>query len=120
MRLNYLISGLLLASLAGCSKSEVEPEKACGTLATVRLCMGLTAICPTEHTTLVLADGTLLRPSGPAWQAYQPHQVNGQVLRIGYTLAQPLPSGEVGNVRATLTCLELQGLRCGTPDPSGN
>ena len=73
----------------------------------------MTMICPTEHTTLELPDGTRLRPSGPVWDAYQPHQMQGQTLRICYTLGAPLPAAEVGNVRATITCLEEAVLRCG-------
>ena len=110
-----------VAGLAGCTaKTDVSPEQPCGTTATVRLCHGLTAICLTEHTTLELADGTRLRPTGPAWQAYLPHQADGQVLSIGYKLGAALPASEVGDARATLTCLEPAVLRCGTPSYGGN
>lgn len=123
MRLHYLFSVGLLAgvALAGCtSKTNVEPEMPCGTYATVRLCYGMTTMCPTEHTTLELADGTRLRPSGPVWEAYLPHQAAGQVLSIGYTPGEALPTDEVGNVRAQLTCLEPAVIRCATPAPGGN
>ncbi|MDO7854764.1 hypothetical protein [Hymenobacter convexus] len=122
MRLHYLFSVGLLAGvgLAGCTtKTDVEPEVPCGTYATVRLCHGMTTMCLTEHTTLELADGTRLRPSGPAWEAYLPHQADGQTLSIGYTPGPALPAGDVGNLEAKLTCLE-EVMRCGTPAPGGN
>lgn len=126
MRLNNLLaiawlSGISSAAgLAGCTaKDDVTPESPCGTIATVRLCHGFTAGCLTEHTTLELADGTRLRPAGPAWEAYLPHQADGQVLSIGYKMGAALPAGEVGNVHATITCLEPVVLRCGTPSYGG-
>ncbi|MCC2546239.1 hypothetical protein LJY25_07265 [Hymenobacter sp. BT175] len=121
MRLNSLLPFATIARLSlvaslglgltSCFEKEcAEPRHgACGTAATVRLCLGKTLACPTEHTTLELADGTRLRPSGPAWDAYLPRQQDGQVLSIGYTLGATLPAGEVGNVRATVTCLEAAG-----------
>ncbi|SHJ37948.1 hypothetical protein SAMN02745146_2972 [Hymenobacter daecheongensis DSM 21074] len=109
-----LLAGL---SLTGCTKKEnVEPNTACGTPATVRLCPGKTLMCPTEHTTLVLADGTRLQPTGPAWDAYQPQQQDGQVLRIGYTKGGTVAAGSLADVAVVLTCLETAD-RCGTKDP---
>ena len=108
-------------ALAGCTtKPDVAPEQPCGTYATVRLCPGLTAMCPTQHTTLELADGTLLQPSGPVWEAYQPHQQPGQTLYIGYTLAGARAAAhERGSVPARLSCLEATW-RCGTPPFPGD
>ena len=122
MRLHCLFSvGLLAgAGLAGCTaKTDVAPDEPCGTYATVRLCPGNTLMCPTEHTTLVLADGTQLRPSGPLWQAYLPNQANGQMLQIGYRREGARPGDEPANVRATITCLEIGVMRCGTGSPTG-
>ena len=104
-----------LAGVASCTNKEnVGPaEGPCDTLATVRLCYGYTAFCLTEHTTLVLGDGTRLRPSGPAWTAYQPHQVDGQVLRIGYQITPRITNDEPGYENATLSCLEENLPRCG-------
>ena len=127
MRLNNLLAIAWLAGassvtgLAGCTaKDDVAPEAHCGTPVIVRLCHGFTAGCRTEHTTLELADGTRLRPAGPAWEAYLPHQTDGQPLSIGYKLGAALPAGEAGNVRATITCLEAVGPQCGTPSYGGN
>jgi hypothetical protein len=73
-------------------------------------------MCPTEHTTLELTDGTRLQPTGPLWQAYQPHQVDGQLLRIGYkTGASPAPAGSLGTVSAQLSCLEAPEAQCTLP-----
>ncbi|WP_223827510.1 hypothetical protein [Hymenobacter armeniacus] len=126
MRVKYLFSLGLLAGLsaasglAGCTeKADVAPEAPCGTTATVRLCLGNTLMCPTEHTTLVLADGTRLRPRGPLWEAYLPQQANGATLRIGYTRGATLPAGDIADVEATITCLEYPVMRCGTPSPGG-
>ena len=91
----------------------------CATTATVRLCPGRTTACATEHTTLELADGTRLQPSGPAWQAYQPQQADGQLLRIGYTLRPQLMTTEANTKNAEISCLTLVGNWCGTP-PRGN
>ena len=108
-----------LAGLASCTnkKDAIGPAaEPCATTATVRLCPGFTAICPTQHTTLILADGTRLRPSGPVWDSYQPEQADGQVLRISYkivpglTMQPELPGYE----DATLSCLEIQQVLCGT------
>ena len=129
MRLNTLFSVGLLAcvsgagslGLTGCTaKTDIAPDEPCGTPVTVRLCLGNTLFCPTEHTTLVLADGTLLRPSGPLWDAYLPRQYNGAVLHIGYRRGAVLPAGEVGNVRATITCLEETTPDCNLPRDGGN
>lgn len=109
------LSGAGSLGLAGCTTTDVAPEVPCGTYATVRLCHGKTLMCPTEHTALQLADGTRLLPNGPAWTAYQPHQVDGQVLLVGYTLGDTLPANEPGNVRATITCLELPEQLCTIP-----
>jgi hypothetical protein len=129
MRLNTFFSLGLLAcmsgagslGLAGCTaKTDVAPDEPCGTLVTVRLCPGKTLLCSTEHTTLVLPDGTRLRPNGPLWDAYLPHQHNGAVLRIGYRRGAALPAGEVGDARATITCLEETTAICGLPREGGN
>ncbi|RYU83258.1 hypothetical protein [Hymenobacter persicinus] len=103
-----LLTSLLL--LAGCvDKAPVEPtETACGTPATVRLCAGLTAQCPTQHTTLELADGTRLQPRGAAWDAYQPRQQSGQVVYIGYGSTGPVTNGAPADFSATLSCLAVQ------------
>ena len=133
MRLHYLFSLGLLAclgtasglSLSGCTaKTDVGPDNIgclavdCGTVATVRLCLGKTLMCPTEHTTLELADGTRLRPGGSVWEAYELHQLDGQMLRIGYTLGAPVAPNEPGSVYATLFCLE-EGGRSGTGGQTG-
>ncbi len=108
--------GLTLAALASCTnkKEAIGPtEEPCATTATVHLCRGYTVFCPTQHTTLVLADGTRLRPSGPVWEAYLPNQADGQVLRIGYkiepglTMRPELPGAQ----DATLSCLEIQPIQ---------
>jgi len=60
-------AGLALVAAVGFTgrKSEdVVPDVPCGTTATVRFCYGYTMMCPTEHTTLELADGTRVRPRG--------------------------------------------------------
>jgi hypothetical protein len=122
MRLSSLFSAALLAGmgLAGCTaKTDVEPEVPCGTTATVRLCFGMTAMCPTEHTTLELADGSRIHPTGPLWTAYQTHQTEGQVLRIGYSANKP-PTDAAGNVLASLTCLEEELPRCPPMLPDGD
>jgi hypothetical protein len=114
MRLSFLFSAALLAGmgLAGCTaKTDVEPDVPCGTYATVRLCYGMTAMCPTEHTTLELSDSTRLHPTGPLWAAYQTHQMEGQVLYIGYSQTNP-PIDAAGNVLANITCLEESIPRC--------
>jgi hypothetical protein len=123
MRFNYLLPASLLAcicvacGLGGCTtKTDIAPEQPCGTFATVRFCHGYTMDCLTKHTTLELADGTRLRPSGPVWEAYLPQQSDGQPLRIGYTLGAELPSSEVGDRAAKLSCLEAVGF-CGTVTP---
>jgi hypothetical protein len=114
-----LAAGVSAASgvgLMGCTaKTEVKPGHTdCSTTATVRLCHGFTAFCLTEHTTLELADGTRLRPSGPVWEAYEPRQADGQVISIGYTLGKPVAPNEPGSTYATITCLQDIFL-CGTP-----
>ena len=107
---------LALAGLAGCtSKETVRPaDEPCAKLATVRLCLGRTAACPTQHTTLELADGTRLRPSGPVWDTYQPRQLDGQRLRIGYALAPQNAYDDPAYTRVTLSCLEENWDWCGT------
>ena len=107
---------LILAGAASCTTKEtVRPaEEPCATTATVRLCLGRTAICPTQHTTLELADGTRLRPSGPVWAAYQPRQAEGEQLRISYAIVPRITTDAPGYENATLSCLELQPLLCGT------
>lgn len=108
----------LLGGLTACSdKTEVRPEAQCGTPATVRFCHGNTLMCPTEHTTLELADGTRLRPSGPLWAAYLPKQVEGQTVCIGYQLGAATEKYEVGNFYAEITCLQ-DGASCGTTAPA--
>ncbi|MFD2718189.1 hypothetical protein ACFST9_05655 [Hymenobacter monticola] len=121
MRFSFLFSAAILTGmgLAGCTaKTDVEPEVPCGTYATVRLCHGMTAMCPTEHTTLELADSTRLHPTGPLWAAYQPHQTDGQVLYIGYSQNNP-PVDAAGNVLANITCLEEPLPFCPPPVPDG-
>lgn len=107
---------LVLVGLASCtSKETVRPaDEPCATLATVRLCPGRTAVCPTQHTTLELADGTRLRPSGPVWDTYQPRQLNGQRLRISYTLAPQNAYDDPAYAHVKLSCLEENRDWCGT------
>jgi hypothetical protein len=102
--------------LSGCTtKEEVPPATAdCATIATVRLCPGRTIRCDTEHTSLVLPDGTLLRPMGPLWAAYQRNQQNGQVLRIGYQITSRPAFAEEGFEYVLLTCLDQNITRCAT------
>ena len=97
-----------LAGIAGCtSKANITPaEGPCATSATVRFCYGYTAVCLTQHTTLELADGTRLRPSGAIWEAYRPKQIDGEVLRISYALVPHNAYDSPGVTFATLTCLE--------------
>ncbi|TGE20511.1 hypothetical protein E5K00_21190 [Hymenobacter aquaticus] len=118
-----LLSGLALLaglSLAGCAEKElVAPEPTdvpCGTLVTVRLCLGQTAMCATEHTTLVLPDGTLLAPSGPIWEAYERNQAQGQALLVGYVPGGTVPPGSAATTSAVVTCLETPRSWCATPD----
>ena len=113
-----LVAGLGLASCS--EKEDVTPEEAevpCGTRAVVRLCHGYTAGSLTEHTTLELPDGTRISPSGPTWEAYELHQVHGQVLSIGYVTGGAAPAGSVATASATITCLEQSKPKdwCGTP-----
>lgn len=129
-RARQFVAGLSLLAglgLAGCTdKSEdAAPETiGCGTTAIVRLCLGKTLMCPTEHTTLELLDGTRLLPSGPIWEAYELNQVDGMPVSIGYTLTSPGPNtgaatadgGRIGDFDATITCLEPIVWRCGTSD----
>ena len=107
--------GMALSGIAGCTHKETigPAEEPCATVATVRFCLGRTAFCLTEHTTLELADGTRLRPSGPVWAAYQAYQSDGQVLRIGYHITPRLTYDEPGYENATLSCLENVNW-CGT------
>ena len=101
--------GLVTGSgLAGCSRKEtIKPaQEPCTTTAVVRLCPGFTAICPTQHTRLELADGTRLRPVGPVWDSYQPRQLEGQVLRISYDIGPHVPNDSPSGENATLSCLE--------------
>ncbi|UOQ54372.1 hypothetical protein [Hymenobacter cellulosivorans] len=117
---NWLVVSLAasLGLLSSCTeKSTIAPEAQCGTQATVRLCPGNTLICPTEHTTLELADGTRLRPSGSLWTAYLPKQVEGQVICIGYKLGAATQKYEVGNFYAEITCLQ-DASQCGTTAPA--
>ena len=113
-----LLAGVGIASSLGLSscthKTDVAPEQPCGTAAIVRLCPGKTMACVTEHTTLELADGTRLRPSGALWTAYLGHQVGGESLLIGYTPGAALPTNDVGDVRATISCLTALPIKCGT------
>ncbi|SFQ03760.1 hypothetical protein SAMN04515668_1237 [Hymenobacter arizonensis] len=100
--------------MAGCaSKEDISPKGSCATAATVRLCYGRTAACPTEHTTLELTNGKRLRPSGKVWRAYLPKQREGQVLSISYNLVQQGSSDNAESPLVTLTCLEEMVLRCG-------
>ncbi|MBF9143645.1 hypothetical protein [Hymenobacter properus] len=123
MRLFPLFPVAVLAAaglLTGCTaKTDIAPEAPCGTYATVRLCYGMTAVCATEHTTLELADGTRLHPTGPLWAAYQPHQAEGQVLHIGYSQTNP-PTDAAGSARANITCLEEGLPRCPPMAHDGN
>lgn len=95
-------------SLPSCStKDDVSPAAvACSATATVRVCPGRTFECQTKHTTLELADGTRLRPTGPVWAAYQANQLAGQTLRIGYQRGAAVVASEPGDVYAALSCLE--------------
>lgn len=118
-----LLAGL---GLSGCTEKEVvAPEsKDCDTMAVVRLCPGNTAACPTEHTTLELPDGARLRPTGPLWEAYQIRQIDGQPIRISYTIIATSSNATVltaASERAAtaptvdLTCMtELSSSWCGT------
>ena len=107
---------LALAGVASCTNKEtVSPaEEPCATVATVRFCYGRTIGCLTQHTTLELADGTSLRPSGPVWDAYLSKQLDGQLLRISYTVVPRLTNDAPGYENATLECLEENIGRCGT------
>ncbi|MCB2409268.1 hypothetical protein [Hymenobacter lucidus] len=127
MRLNFttarqLVAGMSLLAglgLAGCADKSEEPapaEAPCGTVAIVRLCPGNTLMCPTEHTTLELPDGTRLRPTGPLWETYEPGQVDGMAIKIGYTLGTPITSDGPGTSYATITCLDPAVWWCGTSD----
>jgi hypothetical protein len=106
-----LLSGM---GLTGCTaKEDIDPDKPCATSAIVRLCHGRTAACPTLHTTLELADGTRVQPTGKLWEDYQPKQAEGQYLRVGFKrISQPSAVGASVTVVA-LTCLEQSILRCG-------
>ncbi|OGX84637.1 hypothetical protein [Hymenobacter glacialis] len=106
----WAILGLLAALIvAGCSSQDgTEPTVACGTTATVRFCLGKTTMCPTEHTNLELADGTRVRPRGKVWDAYLPRQVDGQVLSVGFILAQATPNDDPAFRHVTLSCLEAK------------
>jgi|GEM_PF-2868647 len=107
-----LLAGLVLTGCTAKQKEEIAPKNwcstgaACGTAATVRLCLGNTTGCPTQHTTLVLADGTRLQPTGPAWEAYQPQQLNGQIIYIGYSATGPTTHGAPADASAILLCLD--------------
>lgn len=113
-----LITGLsiALAGAASCGHKEtVSPaQEPCATVVTVHLCPGFTAVCPTQHTSLELADGTRLRPSGLVWDAYQPKQLEGQRLRISYALIAQNMYDAPTFTHVLLTCLEAQPLLCGT------
>ena len=105
-----------LVGVTSCTNKEtVGPaEEPCATVATVRFCYGRTASCLTQHTTLELTDGTRLRPSGSVWEAYLPKQLDGQLLRISYTVVPRLTNDAPGYENATLECLEENIGRCGT------
>lgn len=99
--------------LSACTnKADVAPDEPCATTATVRLCHGLTTMCPTLHTTLELSDGTRIRPTGKVWEAYLPKQEDGQVLRISYTILPRITNDAPGYENATLSCLGQKVLRC--------
>lgn len=103
--------------LAGCTnKEDVEPTGNCDTVVTVRLCPGNTSFCPTEHTTLELADGYRLQPTGAVWEAYEPRQREGQVLRIGYkrVICNDIIGADCID-QAEVSCLEENWNWCGTP-----
>lgn len=104
-------AGLALVAavgFTGCKSEDVAPDVPCGTTATVRFCYGYTMMCPTEHTTLELADGTRLRPRGKRWNAYLPHQIDGQVVSVGYVLTQPNANDDPTFQHVTLSCLEAK------------
>ncbi|GAA3944691.1 hypothetical protein [Hymenobacter algoricola] len=103
-------------ALTGCTaKQEIAPKDwcgtdpaACSTKATVRFCLGKTLICPTEHTTLELADGTRLQPTGPTWEAYLARQTDGQKVSIGYSATGPVTNGSPATLSAALSCLTTE------------
>ncbi|MBF9237773.1 hypothetical protein I2I05_10240 [Hymenobacter sp. BT683] len=105
-----LATGVLLTGCAAQDSTEPEP---CTTTATVQLCYGMTAVCRTEHTTLKLANGTILHPSGKVWEAYLPNQVDKQILRISYAILPRITNDAPGYENATLSCLESNQPRCG-------
>ena len=125
--------GLLLSlSLTGCTaREDVAPgviycygpanTTTCSELVTVRPCASYGDVpnCAAIHATLQLASGYYVIPAGAVWQAYQPHQVNGQTLRVGYQLAPPLPPNGDGIRGATITCLEVVSSGS-TPAEKGN
>ncbi|UPL48946.1 hypothetical protein [Hymenobacter sublimis] len=109
---------LFFLGLNGCTNQDsVAPAiTECSELATVRFCpsYGDSPNCKTLHTTLQLANsreglpaGYHVLPVGPKWQAYQAHQINGQVLRVGYQLGPEVPPNVDGLREATITCLEV-------------
>jgi hypothetical protein len=106
-----LFGGLALTACT--AKEEIKPNDwcgtntaaACGTQATVRFCLGKTLICPTEHTTLELADGTRLQPTGPVWEAYLAKQTDGQKVFIGYSITGPSSNGSPASLTAAVSCL---------------
>jgi len=113
MRLFFAIQTLVACSLAavfglaGCTtKKDVEPNEPCSTTVTVCLCPGRTAVCPTEHTTLELANGYRLRPTGAVWESYEPRQREGQVLTIGYKRVRCNDIGSDCIDEASVSCLE--------------
>lgn len=113
------LSLLLPLGLAGCTaKEDAAPATGycygsgttdCSELVTVRPCASYGDVpnCAAIHSMLQLANGYYVIPSGAVWQAYQPHQMNGQTLRVGYQLAPPLPPNVDGIRGATITCLEV-------------
>ena len=110
-----MLGATTLAGLTGCTtKEDITPgsNEPCATLVTVRLCHGLTSICPTEHTTIELADGTRLRPSGPVWDAYKPQ--DGQALNVGYKRVRCNDIGQDCFDQALLSCIEEYPGWCGT------
>jgi hypothetical protein len=100
--------------LAGCaSEEEIEPAQPCASTATVRFCYGNTAVCATAHTTLELADGSRVLPTGQLWEAYLPKQKDGQLLRVSYAPVARIATDAPATQSVTLSCLEELVLRCG-------
>jgi hypothetical protein len=102
------LSLLIGLGMSSCASEDIEPvTNPCDTNAVVRLCPGNTAVCLTEHTTLLLDDGTLLRPQGTAWQESLPNLVDGQRVQIGFTLGSAVNGNGPGDFYATLNCFQL-------------